>query len=248
MTLEAEQIIKAELDGLFYMIDRETGAVKARHVRRDFIPKHNAISDHNLRFTGENNGTYKPWSPELDNLLIETRNSGQAWSDVSIVVGRGKNTCIDRYRLLCQERSLTPVPNVSPKRRRPVEPVARSPVAQRDIMFVSSPATAFGSSPPKLAEILEAVCSVMMIGKPELLSKRREKRVVRARHIYFWIAKTYTSSSFPEMARRCGNRDHSTAMHGVEKVKYLIEDYQSDIARVLSHLMRDCADNELQAV
>lgn len=85
---------------------------------------------------------------------------------------------------------------------------------------------------PKLADILDAVRFVCDMGIKELISPRRDVRLVRARHIYFWIARKYTVHGFPTIARYCGDRDHSTAVHGVNKIDKNHAAYADDIQKV----------------
>jgi hypothetical protein len=51
----------------------------------------------------------------------------------------------------------------------------------------------------------------------DLLSVRRNRALVEARHEAMYRMKTETSMSFPEIGRRLGGRDHTTVMHGVRR-------------------------------
>lgn len=57
----------------------------------------------------------------------------------------------------------------------------------------------------------------------EVLSRRRKKHIVLARHIGMYIARRYTNKSFPEIGRRYGGMDHSSILHGVARIERLIE-------------------------
>lgn len=48
----------------------------------------------------------------------------------------------------------------------------------------------------------------------DLCSHRRSRRLIEARQIYYWMARRFTLLSFPQIARICGDRDHTTALHG----------------------------------
>jgi len=51
----------------------------------------------------------------------------------------------------------------------------------------------------------------------ELLSHRRQRKIVIARQEAFWRLSKETSLSLPEMARRLGGFDHTTALHAIRK-------------------------------
>jgi folate-binding Fe-S cluster repair protein YgfZ len=42
------------------------------------------------------------WSNAQDNLLIELKNNGATWVEVSKSIGRPQTTCLDRYTVLCK--------------------------------------------------------------------------------------------------------------------------------------------------
>ena len=90
----------------------------------------------------------------------------------------------------------------------------------------------------KLNDILRAVCAVKLVNLIELQSPRREQRLVKARWVYYWISRKTTQQSFPQIGRYCGNRDHSTVMHGIEQVEQDLARYQADIAAVMAYLER----------
>lgn len=86
-----------------------------------------------------------------------------------------------------------------------------------------------------LGDICRIVCDVFGVSKLELESIRRDKKLVAARHVFFWLAKRYTSHSFPLIGSWCG-RDHTTVMHGVNKVEHRMGDYIAKIELCLSRL------------
>ena len=83
-----------------------------------------------------------------------------------------------------------------------------------------------------LSEIMYAVCILERVGRSEFHGQLRQWRIVRARHVYFYLARQLTRNSFPQIARRCGNRDHSTAMHGYAKVRDNLAQYADTISEV----------------
>lgn len=74
----------------------------------------------------------------------------------------------------------------------------------------------------KPAATLESVCRAssqyFKIPVADLKSKSRSKDIVRARHIAWYLSKNIVGSTFIEIAQYYGNRDHSSVIHGVNKI------------------------------
>ena len=66
---------------------------------------------------------------------------------------------------------------------------------------------------PTLMEIKRRVCFICDVSQEEIESVRREERIVTARHMFGYLAKKYTSSSFPQIGKALGGQDHSTILH-----------------------------------
>lgn len=52
----------------------------------------------------------------------------------------------------------------------------------------------------------------------DMCSARRQKVVVRPRHVAMYLAKELTPRSYPEIGRKFGNRDHTTVMNAVRRI------------------------------
>jgi hypothetical protein len=63
-------------------------------------------------------------------------------------------------------------------------------------------------------------------------SRRRQTTVVLARHVAMYLIKTKTLKSLPEIGRRFGGRDHTTALHGIKKVERMINSDKEFAAHV----------------
>lgn len=63
----------------------------------------------------------------------------------------------------------------------------------------------------------------------EIGEKTRKKQYVKARAVYYKIAKENTKLSLEEIGRACGNRDHATVLHGLKKydAEMQYRDFQS---------------------
>lgn len=87
-----------------------------------------------------------------------------------------------------------------------------------------------------LSQIIDAVAAVYSVSRCEILSERRARRICEARQVYFWIARKFTTHSYPQIGRHCGGKDHSTVMHGSQKIDNRFPEYRQKIAIVLDAL------------
>jgi len=94
------------------------------------------------------------------------------------------------------------------------------------IDFVRQELALSSSSRPNEASIEDvqrAVCHYFKLKSGDLLSKDRHKTVAHARHVAMYLCRERLKSSLPELGRAFGNRDHTTVMSAVRKVKTLRE-------------------------
>lgn len=61
------------------------------------------------------------------------------------------------------------------------------------------------------------------ISYEELIGPRRFRPIVRPRQLAMYLAKEFTPASYPEIARRFGGRDHTTAMHAWRVIPGIME-------------------------
>ena len=73
-----------------------------------------------------------------------------------------------------------------------------------------------------IAEIKATVADHFGITVLDLESQRRTLDVVRPRQIVVYLARRLTPKSLPEIARRLGNRDHTTALSADRKIGLLL--------------------------
>ena len=74
-----------------------------------------------------------------------------------------------------------------------------------------------------------------------MFSARRARSIARPRQIAMYLAKNLTTSSYPEIGRKFGGRDHTTIMHAVKKVEELLihDSEMSDDVELLRSLLSD---------
>ena len=73
----------------------------------------------------------------------------------------------------------------------------------------------------KVEDIIRAVSKHFDVPKVDMLSARRTARISRARQVAYYLSRTLTTKSYPDIARRFGGRDHTTAIHGAQKIERL---------------------------
>lgn len=88
---------------------------------------------------------------------------------------------------------------------------------------------------PTMREIATAVCNVCKIGILDFLSDRRVPALAEARQVFYWIAKNYTARSFPQIGS-FAKRDHSTVIHGVDKINQQIDKFKPLLLACLDEL------------
>lgn len=94
-----------------------------------------------------------------------------------------------------------------------------------------------------VADIQKAVCSHFRVTGSELLSKDRHKSVAFARQVAMYLCRQRLKSSFPELGRAFGNRDHTTVMSAVRRVETLRKS-DPQVNAHLEALERKLASNE----
>ena len=67
--------------------------------------------------------------------------------------------------------------------------------------------------------ITKVVCEYYNITKDDILSKRRTKNIAYPRQIFMYLSRELTDNSLPTIGEYYGGRDHSTVIHGYDKIK-----------------------------
>ena len=92
-------------------------------------------------------------------------------------------------------------------------------------------------------EVIKSVCSFYGIKSTQLKGEKRDARLVRARHVCMFILKKQGGLTFTEIGNILGGRDHTTVMHGVEKIERLIsEKVFSEDSLGISSFFQDTVD------
>ncbi len=80
-----------------------------------------------------------------------------------------------------------------------------------------------GSRTPALDELAVAAARYFSLKLSELRSQSRRKSVVTARNVAVYMARRLTNTSFQQIGRYFGGRDHTTVMHGYYKLEAMLK-------------------------
>lgn len=139
--------------------------------------------------------------------------------------GEGMQTADDVRALARRYARLPTVPvvrwPVRAARQRPIAPPLPTP---KQVIYALSP----------IKRIIQACAAHYEMNASDLTGDHRAAHYVRSRHIAMYLAKQ-GGASFPQIGRRMGGRDHTTAMHGYRKIKAQLEideQLQADVAAI----------------
>jgi chromosomal replication initiator protein len=68
-------------------------------------------------------------------------------------------------------------------------------------------------------QIVHKVADYYSLSVDDIMSPKRDKDIVVPRQIAMHLMRTELHLSFPKIARECGRKDHTTAIHSVEKIE-----------------------------
>lgn len=72
--------------------------------------------------------------------------------------------------------------------------------------------------PLSVSYVQSVVAKSYGVTKLDIISSKRTHKFVLPRQIAIYLAKTLTTRSYPDISRRFGNRDHTTAIHSCNKI------------------------------
>jgi len=70
----------------------------------------------------------------------------------------------------------------------------------------------------RIRDIQEAVCKYYDVSIVDMLSGRRTIEISFPRQVAMYLCRTMTRHGFAEIGRRFGGRDHTTVIHGTQKI------------------------------
>lgn len=109
----------------------------------------------------------------------------------------------------------------------------------RDVVDAALGEMDLSSDERPIDEILDVVGSVFGSDAEAILSRSRSRAVALARQVVMYILRTEENYSYPQIGEFIGGRDHSTIMHGIEKISGLLKRdlrFQKQYERVFTRL------------
>ena len=79
-------------------------------------------------------------------------------------------------------------------------------------------------SPITSSEVVEKVCQYFEIKKDLILGKSRKKEVVKVRQLIMYVLREFLDEPYSTIGKKMGNKDHTTVMYSVDKIKSELED------------------------
>jgi chromosomal replication initiator protein len=90
--------------------------------------------------------------------------------------------------------------------------------------------------------ILDTVCSHFQVSEEAIKGRNRKKNRVLARHFYmFFLKEKEIFKTLKEIGAQV-NRDHTTALHAINKLNHWIENYQ-DIKEIYNNINQKLYNN-----
>lgn len=86
-----------------------------------------------------------------------------------------------------------------------------------------------------LQSILQETAKYFGIEEQKIRGKTRKQNIVLARQVAMYLMREHTEASFNQVGEEFGGRDHTTVMHGVDKIKNLLS-YQGDIREAVEKI------------
>lgn len=82
-------------------------------------------------------------------------------------------------------------------------------------------------------DIINEVCNFYRVKSTQLKGPKRDASLVRARQVAMYLLKKELELPYVEIGNILGGRDHTTIMHGVEKMGKLVDNKEQVIAEIL---------------
>ena len=104
--------------------------------------------------------------------------------------------------------------------------------------FILRDITARREPQPVTADIiLNATADLFGLSVEEIVGPRRQRPLVKARQVSMYVFRELTELSYPDIARVFGGRDHTTAIHAVQKITEQMSE-QQDIFNQVTDLIQ----------
>jgi chromosomal replication initiator protein len=81
-------------------------------------------------------------------------------------------------------------------------------------------------------DVIQAVCDFYRVKPTQLKGPKRDASLVRARQVAMFLLKSELQLTLVEIGNLLGGRDHTTVMHGVEKIEHLVENQGGVVSEI----------------
>lgn len=99
----------------------------------------------------------------------------------------------------------------------------------RHLQTKTSPHNGLKAEPKK---VLETICQYFNLNQKDLIGARRQKELVLPRHLTMFILSEHLNLTVEKIGQLLGKRDHTTVMHGRDKIKKLVS-HDREVQRIL---------------
>ncbi|MDQ3539416.1 MAG: chromosomal replication initiator protein DnaA, partial [Chloroflexota bacterium] len=73
------------------------------------------------------------------------------------------------------------------------------------------------------ADVVDAVVRYYNMSKKDLIGRQRTREIVAPRQVAMYLLREETDGSLVDIGRELGGRDHTTVLHGIEKIERALE-------------------------
>ena len=74
-----------------------------------------------------------------------------------------------------------------------------------------------------ISEVIDMVCRYYGVQPDAMTGSSRKNAISQPRQVAMFLSRTETDASLPQIGNHLGNRDHSTVLHGFDKIAGLVE-------------------------
>ena len=95
--------------------------------------------------------------------------------------------------------------------------------ALKDIIYPDAPK----EITPKL--IIDVVCEHYNVSPDDIISKKRNSEFVQPRQVIMYLCRNLIGTSLQSIGKELGKKDHTTVIHGVNKIKEELENGNEEL-------------------
>jgi len=101
---------------------------------------------------------------------------------------------------------------------RTTPPAVHMSTAQKGVLPISGSSLINRRRPLTIQRIQQTVADYYNLSTDDMKSKRRDKHIVFPRQVAMYLVREETPSSLPVIGQAFGGRDHTTALHSIDKI------------------------------